>query len=298
MAEYILSAFADEAGSTPEEQINALLENKIRYIEPRSFWGKGILKLTDDELKEIKATLDKANIKVSSLGSPIGKYPICDPFEDHLVDFNRAIEVCKILDTTNIRFFSFYIPKDEDPKKYADEVIKRMSALSDIAKANGITLNHENEKDIFGQNPEEVDYLVANLPDVKFIFDGANYRMSNCDVYHGIDATLKNFGYFHIKDAIYASQTIVPVGEGEADYPEMIKRVNEAVNGTVFMTIEPHLHVFDAFKDIDNTDLRGKYSFKSNREAFDFATNALKKLLAKEGYNETNGLWKKQDSAL
>ena len=293
MAEYIFSAFSDEAGSTPEEQINALLENGIRFMEPRSFWGKGILKLSDEELNEIKAALDKANIKVNSIGSPIGKYPICDPFEDHLVDFNRAIEVCKILGTNNIRFFSFFIPKDEDPMKYADEVIRRMTILSDIAKENGITLNHENEKDIFGQNPKEVDYLADNLPNVKLIFDGANYRMANCDVYHGINASLKNFGYFHVKDAIYDSQTIVPVGEGEADYHEMIKKVNEAVDGTVFMTIEPHLHVFDAFKDIDNTDLRGKYSFKSNREAFDFATSALKNLLTKEGYKEINGVWKK-----
>lgn len=293
MAEYILSAFSDEAGATPEEQINALLENGISYMEPRNFWGKGILKLSDEELKEIKIALDKANIKVNSLGSPIGKYPITDPFEDHLVDFERAIEVCKILDTKNIRFFSFFIPKDEDPKKYAPEVIRRMSILSDIAKANGITLNHENEKDIFGQNPEEVDCLADNLPDVKLIFDGANYRMSNCDVYHGINASLKNFGYFHIKDAIYDIQTIVPVGEGEANYPEMIRKVDDAIDSKVFMTLEPHLHGFDAFKDIDNTDLRGKYSFRSSREAFDFAAKALKNLLTKEGYKEINGVWKK-----
>jgi sugar phosphate isomerase/epimerase len=293
MAEFIISAFADEAGITPEEQIEALQRNGIRFIEPRFFNKKGVLTLSDEELIEIKKALDKANIKVNSLGSPIGKYPINEPFEKHLEDFKRAIEVCKILDTKNIRIFSFFIPNGEPPEKYSDEVIARMTRFSEIAKKNGITLNHENEKDIFGQNPPEVDYLVENLPDIKFIFDGANYRMAGCDVHAGMSASIKNFGYFHIKDAIHEAQTIVPVGEGEAHYEDMIRLVDEKIDGTVYMTIEPHLHVFDAFKSIDNTELRGKYSFASNREAFDFATSALKKLLTKLGFKENDGIWKK-----
>ena len=293
MAEYILSAFADEAGSTPEEQISALLDNGIPCIEPRNFYGKGILTLTNDELYEIKKALDKAHIKVNSLGSPIGKYPINEPFEKHLPDFLRAIEICKILETSNMRMFSFFIPKGEDPKKYSDEVIRRLRILSDIAKENGITLNHENEKDIFGQNPEEVDYLVDNLPDIKFIFDGANYRMSGCNVMDGINASIKNFGYFHIKDAIFESQMIVPVGDGEACYEKMLDIVDKKTNEKIYLTLEPHLHIFDAFRDIDSGELRGKYSFKTNREAFDFAISALKALLTKNGYKETNGAWKK-----
>ena len=157
MAEFILSAFADEAGSTPKEQIDALVANGIRYIEPRSFWGKGVLSLTDDELVDIKNSLDEAAIKVGSLGSPIGKYPITEPLDKHLTDFARAIEVCKIFGTKNMRIFSFFIPKGDNPRNYSDEVILRMKKLSEIAKENGITLNHENEKEIFGQNPEEVD---------------------------------------------------------------------------------------------------------------------------------------------
>ena len=293
MAEYILSAFADEAGSTPEEQISALTDNGIHYIEPRSFWGKGILALSDDELYTIKKSLDEANVKVNSLGSPIGKYPINDPFEKHLEDFMRAIEVCKILETSNMRMFSFYIPKDEDPRKYSDEVIRRMSVLSDIAKDNGITLNHENERDIFGQNPEEVDFLAKNLPDVKFIFDGANYRMSGCNVMDGMRASINNFGYFHVKDAIFESQTVVPVGDGEACYEKMLDIADKKIDGRIYLTLEPHLHIFDAFRDIDNGELRGKYVFKTNREAFDFAVTALKNLLTKEGYKENNGVWKK-----
>ena len=65
MARFILSAFADEAGSALEEQIAALKRNGIDYIEPRNINGKPILTLTDEELADVKAELDKNGIKVT-----------------------------------------------------------------------------------------------------------------------------------------------------------------------------------------------------------------------------------------
>ena len=43
MANFYLSAFADEAGDSVEEQISALRENEIKFIEPRFINGKPIL---------------------------------------------------------------------------------------------------------------------------------------------------------------------------------------------------------------------------------------------------------------
>ena len=54
MARFVLSAFADEAGSSLDEQIKALKRNGIGYIEPRNINGKPILTLTDEELIEVK----------------------------------------------------------------------------------------------------------------------------------------------------------------------------------------------------------------------------------------------------
>lgn len=293
MAKFVLSAFADEAGSSLAEQISALTENGISLIEPRNIGGKGILTLTEEELLSVKAELDRANIKVGSLGSPIGKFPIERPLEEHLCDLEKAFRACEILDTKNIRMFSFFIPKDKCATDYTDEVIRRLRVMEEMAKERKIQLNHENEKGIFGQNPEEIDTIVENVPGLKFIFDGANYRECNCDTIKGITATLKSFGYLHIKDAIYEPHMIVPAGEGEARLDEVIEMVDKATDEVVMMTVEPHLHIFDAFKDIDDTELHGKYTFKSNREAFDFAVNAIKNLLSKLGYKEDNGIWKK-----
>ena len=293
MAEFVLSAFADEAGSSLEEQIAALKDNGIGYIEPRNIGGKGILSLSDEEVYAVRAALDLAGIKVNSLGSPIGKYPIDKPFEEHLEAFHRAIRVCKMLNTENMRMFSFYPVAGEPTRACTDEVIRRLRELARIAKNNGIQLNHENEKAIFGQNPEEVALILDEVPELRAVFDGANYREAGCDVMDGINATLKNLGYLHIKDAIYNPHMIVPAGEGEAKLDKIIDIVNEHTDDTVFLTVEPHLHIFDAFKDIDNTDLVGKYTFKNSREAFNCAVSALKALLTKLGYKEDCNVWKK-----
>ena len=288
MAKFVISAFADEAGSSLEEQIAALKENGVGYIEPRNICKKGILTLTEEELQLVKAKLDENGIKVNSLGSPIGKYPIEKPLEDHLADLERAFRACEILDTKNIRMFSFFIPKDRTATEFTDEVVRRLGVMCELAEARGIQLCHENEKGIYGQNPEEVEVLVDSVPGLKFIFDGANYRECNCDTIKGAEATLKRLGYMHIKDAIYDPHMIVPAGEGEARLDEVIEMMNAATDGVVYLTVEPHLHIFDAFKDIDDTELKGKYTFNTQREAFDHAVNALKALLTKLGY-ERNG---------
>ena len=293
MAKFILSAFADEAGTTLDEQIAALKRNEIDYIEPRNINGKPILTLTDEELSLVKSELDKNGIKVNSLGSPIGKYPIKEPFEKHLPDFNRAIEVCKALDTDKMRMFSFFT-KQNELKEYRDEVISRLTEMCRIAKDNGITLCHENESEIYGQNPEEMLDLMNNVTGLKGIFDPANYRMNGCDVIAGINATLVNLAYLHIKDAIYDSQIIVPAGDGEGRIAEILDMVNEATDEVVYLTLEPHLFLFDAYKLIDNHELKGKYTFKNNSESFDFAANALKNLLKENGYEKDgNNVWKK-----
>ena len=287
MARFVLSAFADEAGDSLEEQICALKENEIDYIEPRNINGKGILTYSEDELREIKNALDKNGIKVNSLGSPIGKYNIEDDFLPHLELTRKAIRTCEILGTENMRMFSFFTSQD-DLSKNRDEVISRLKIMAAEAEAHGIKLCHENESKIYGQMPNEVRDILTSVPGIYGIFDPANYRMNDADVLEGIEATLINFRYMHIKDAEYSSQTILPAGEGEGKIGEIIDIINERVDGLVYLTLEPHLHLFAAYKDIDEHELKGKHKFKNNREGFDFATNALKALLRSHGY-ERNG---------
>ena len=92
MARFAFSAFADEAGVSLMEQIEAMKANDIRYFEPRNIDLINTINLGEEKLLEVKKLLDENGIKVGSLGSPIGKYPIYDDFETHLEDFKKAVE--------------------------------------------------------------------------------------------------------------------------------------------------------------------------------------------------------------
>ena len=53
--------------------------------------------------------------------------------------------------------------------------------------------------------------------------------------------------------------------------------------------MEPHLAVFEGYAQIDGREMKNKYAYKTNGEAFDAAVSALKKLLYENGYEYKNG---------
>ncbi len=290
MAKYAISAFADEAGASLSEQISALKDNGICYIEPRTLDGTNFIKLTDDELFEIKKELDQNGIGISALGSPIGKYPIDEDFEPHFEEFKRACRVCEILGAKRMRIFSFFTGENklEDVR---DEVVRRLNLMLDYADSHNITLCHENEHAIYGQMPKEVFELLSLLPRLHGIYDGANYRLDGADARLGLDATKLHLSYFHVKDSIFEKHLIVPVGEGEGRYEEFLDEIDSFTDDTVYLTLEPHLYISGAYKAVDGRELKGVKHYSSEREAFDTAVLALKKLLIKLNFKENNGIW-------
>lgn len=292
MAEFLISAFADETSNDPDHQIAALKRNGLRMIEPRNIGG-GIVDRTDAELDAFADKLDRAGIGISALGSPIGKYDIDKPFDAHLTVFRRALEVCRRLGTDRMRMFSFFVPQ-ERLKECRAEVLRRLSVMLEEADRAGVTLCHENESKIYGQNPAEVADLLNALPGLYGVFDAANYVMNDQDPLAGIDATLIRPAYLHMKDAIGAEKAIVPVGMGDGRYEEVLRRVDRAMDGLVTLTVEPHLHIFEIYQRIDSHKLKTGIEFDNSDDAFDCAVAAVKKMLTGLGYREGEDLvWRK-----
>jgi 3-dehydroshikimate dehydratase len=162
-AHFTLSAFADEISPDLQEQLAVLESCGIRHIELRSVWKTNVLDLTDDQVREIKRQLDARGFRISAIGSPIGKVKISDPFEPHLQRFRRAVELCKVFETSNIRVFSYYPPDSPasaegnfDWQPYRSEILDRFRRKLDIAEKAGVRLLHENEHRIYGDSPERV----------------------------------------------------------------------------------------------------------------------------------------------
>src|SRR5512143_1424715 len=93
MSKFTISAFGDEISPHLDEQISVLLDQDIHHLEFRGMEGIGII---DYPLSEVKAAYRKlmdAGIRVSAVGSPIGKIPITEDFSPHLERFKKTTEV-------------------------------------------------------------------------------------------------------------------------------------------------------------------------------------------------------------
>lgn len=286
MSHYILSAFADEAGVSLDEQIAALKRNGIKYMEIRSVDGLNICKTHLEKVVEYKKKLDAAGIKVMTIGSCIGKLNLNDNYEEHIAMFLHTLGVAKILGATRIRMFSVFLPQDGNPDAYREKVHSWMQEMLDIAEPTGISLYHENEKDIYG----DIECRVRDLMDtfgerMKFIFDPANFVQCGCDTWQVYNGLKDGLAYFHIKDAKASDNQVVPAGSGDGNIGRILSDYAKD-HENIMLTLEPHLMTFVGLKDLgDDVSIKeeSQYVYKDNNEAFDFAANALKSLLEKEG---------------
>ena len=73
MLTYKFSGFADEIDPSIDKQIETLKEIGVEYMELRSVDKINVGDFKMSFAKEIKEKLDKNGIKVSAIGSPIGK---------------------------------------------------------------------------------------------------------------------------------------------------------------------------------------------------------------------------------
>ena len=174
---WILSGFADEIDPDLSTQCSVLDELGIRYIELRSAWNVNVLDLTGEQVAEVERILAEHGIRVSSIGSPLGKINIEDDFDAHLARADRAVQVARQLAAPFIRVFSFFLTAEQRPEDYRDKVIGRMSALTERASTGGVILLHENEKGIFGDVPDRVHDIVTTVdsPALRLAWDAANY---------------------------------------------------------------------------------------------------------------------------
>jgi sugar phosphate isomerase/epimerase len=243
---FFLSAFADEIGPDPQEQIDVLKSCGVRYIELRSILKTNVLDLTDAQIADFKSLLQKNGFRLSAIGSPIGKIRIDEPFEPHLKRFGRALELCKVFETPNIRLFSYYLPEGGDWDNWRRDVLDRMWEKIKLAEKAGVRLLHENEHRIYGDSPERVKDLMetvleqANPANFAAIYDPANYVFGGYDPWQGWQLTKKWTVHFHIKDWVHGEPHARPAGEGHGRIPEVIaEAVTMDYDG--FATLEPHL---------------------------------------------------------
>jgi sugar phosphate isomerase/epimerase len=264
-----LSGFADEISPDPAEQLAVLAAENITHLELRSAWSVNVADLGDAELSRFGQALDATGVRVSAIGSPIGKIDVDAPLGPELDRLRRVADVAAQFGTTIVRVFSFFIPASDPPERYREQVIERMRALADIAEERGVVLAHENEKEIYGDRPERCADIIASVgsPALRATFDAANFVQCGVRPYTDGYALLRPYlVYLQVKDALAATGEVVPAGQGDGQVRQTLAALQDS-GFAGYISLEPHLAT------------GGRFGGFSGPDDFRRAAQALKALL-------------------
>ncbi len=247
-----LSAFADEVTDDFLEQAKYLAGERVGYIEPRFINKKNIMDLTKDELNEAKKMLQDHGLKVSAIGSPIGKVKLDEPFEPHLDKFKHAVDLALFFETPFIRMFSYYAPQDKNIDDYRDQVMERMAAKVEVVSDVNVTMVHENEANIYGHTAELCVDLVKNIdsPKLRLVYDPANFVWGE-KITNNVETCwpiMKPYiVHIHIKDWKLGAKDVGSIpGEGDGQIKELLAEL-AALDYDGCLTMEPHLQTGGQF---------------------------------------------------
>ena len=275
----MLSAFADEYDKSFEEQLRALKGFKIENIEIRHADGKNIAEMSKTEILSAKKMLDNFEIKVSAIGSPIGKISLDGDISAHLEIAKQVFEYANILETKFIRVFSFYAPSGKNISDMRSEVLCWLEKLVLLAREHGVTLCHENEAKIYGDTPSRCkDILDFFAGELKCVFDMGNFVLEGVEPQSAYELLKNYIAYFHIKDALYEG-AIVPAGKGNAKIKEILSAHKSYAEDNFFVSLEPHLQTFSGLNSLVGRSFENPYKYENCQVAFCDAVEKLKSLI-------------------
>ena len=280
MGKAILSAFADEYKTDFDGQIEGLKGFGIDFLELRFVNGVNAAALSDDDILSVKEKLSAAGIRVSAIGSPLGKIKTTDDIDAEMNKAARVFSIAKELSVKNIRMFSFYLDDKLSALENRKIVFSSLERMVKLASEYGVTLCHENEAKIYGESPkacrEILDYFGGEL---KCVFDMGNFVLDSYKPYPDAYGLLREYiEYFHIKDSLYAG-AIVPPGCGEASIADLIRAHSEYSAKDFFVTLEPHLETFSGLNSLVGKGFDNPYKYDTPELAFTDAVGKIKDIL-------------------
>ena len=233
----------------------------MHWIELRSLWNKNIVALDEKEIGETLRLLDKYQLKVTDIASPLfkvdwpgapkSKYSESKSFnagydmsqQDEVLD--RAIAAAKALKTDRIRCFDFWRLEDQVPYREAMNE-KLRNAAAKIGK-QGMILVLENEPACNTATAHEAVKVLSAVQERAFMlnWDPGNAGASGETPYpDGYNLLPKDrIGHCHCKDVIKKGAKFdwAPMGGGVIDWTGQFKALKR--DGYHFaVSLETHWH--------------------------------------------------------
>ena len=283
----ILTGFADEAANqkTAHQQFSAFAALGLQYYTIRFIdLGQGVknvMQLTKPEITRLRRLHDEYGLRVSSLGSPIGKVKLLDvddgthnpfiPFSKYLdKQVRRAVGLANTLETKLIRGFSFYHPRGTDPADHLSQVVDQLGQIAEICDRSDLTFGLEVEANLVGQSGQLLAEIhrQVNHPALNLIFDAGNIVTQGCsaeEVFQQYVLMKRGMGWMHIKDYRHPQSVkrtehvdedslkhFVPADLGDSGHemilrdfregiPKLARKLKRRGVPGVFLDLEPHV---------------------------------------------------------
>src|SRR5580704_10361190 len=213
------------------------------WIELRSMWKKNIVKLDDKEVAEARSILEKFQLKVTDIASPLfkvdwpgapkSKFSEAKSFgadftlqqQDEVLD--RAIELARAFGTDRVRCFDFWRLEDQSP--YRAAINDKLRDAAAKAEKKGIILVLENESACNTATGAEAAKVLEAVKSPSFMlnWDPGNAAATGEIAYpDGYNLLPKDrIGHCHCKDAIKKGNRYdwAPMGGGVIDWTGQFK---------------------------------------------------------------------------
>jgi L-ribulose-5-phosphate 3-epimerase len=229
------------------------------WMELRSMWKKNIVSLDEKEVAEARRILEKYQLKVTDIASPLfkadwtgapkskvsegGGFGANFTLEQQDEVLDRAIEMAKAFQTDRVRCFDFWRLEDQAP--YRAAMNERLLRAATKAGQKGITLVLENENSCNTATGAEAAKVLGAVKSPYFMlnWDPGNAAASGEIPYpDGYNLLPKDrIGHCHCKDAVKKGKGYdwAPMGGGMIDWAGQFKALKR--DGYHFATsLETH----------------------------------------------------------
>ncbi|MDZ7640333.1 MAG: sugar phosphate isomerase/epimerase family protein [Bryobacterales bacterium] len=186
-----IAAITDEFAADLDKTLDSMQSLGMTGAELRMVYGKNVMLLTDDEVKEFAKACKDRGLEVIGLATPILKCVLPDgpPLDERFhqdifgskntIDdqprlMDRAVEVAHLSGAKIIRVFSYW--RTMRPAETYTRVVDALGTLADRAQKEGLVIGLENEHACNVATGEEAAAVLGMIshPHLKLVWDPAN----------------------------------------------------------------------------------------------------------------------------
>ena len=182
-----LAAAADQFAPDLDTALRAMRDLGILAAEIRTVSGRGVLDVSDDELRRARQLLDALGMRAAIVSTPVMKCVLpttaVDPrfdfevmaspykFEDQPRLSRRAFEAAKILDAKLVRVYSFY--RAQQPQAAHPMLQRMLAGLAAKAAEDGLSIAMQNDPACNVATAGEAAHMMGAVahPNLKMIWD-------------------------------------------------------------------------------------------------------------------------------